>query len=147
LRNDSWTFESIRATHGIPLSAPTPRKYAYEVLLRTEGLIQVGWTARDSLFDPEGGTGVGDDDLSYGYDGFRAKKWHGRWSDECAYGLVWTVGDVVTTTIDLDERTIHYYLNGKDMGIAFENVDGQLVWFPVRFDYLVDRDWRCVCGI
>ncbi|RUS21036.1 hypothetical protein BC937DRAFT_93802 [Endogone sp. FLAS-F59071] len=130
LRNDSSSFQTIRATHSTPVSAPTPRKYAYEIMLRTEGIVQFGWAAPGSLFDPDCGNGVGDDNLSYGYDPFRSKKWHGRLTDECPYGSVWAAGDVLTTAIDLDEGTIRYYLDENDMGIAFEGIDSQLEWFP-----------------
>lgn len=29
------------------------------------------------MFDPEAGTGVGDDEHSYAFDGHRQRKWHG----------------------------------------------------------------------
>lgn len=81
-RNDSWTFETVRATHHTPPLDSDPwslspiHKYAFEVVLATEGLMQVGWVSEDFGIDPEGGTGVGDDAFSYGYDGCRVKKWH-----------------------------------------------------------------------
>lgn len=81
-RNDSWTFETVRATHHTPprdseqWSLSPTHKYAFEAVLSTEGLMQVGWVSEDFGIDPEGGTGVGDDAFSYGYDGCRVKKWH-----------------------------------------------------------------------
>ena len=55
MRNDSWTFESIRATHSVSGCG----KYAYEVKIETTGIIQIGWATEESIFDPEAGTGVG----------------------------------------------------------------------------------------
>ena len=81
-RNDSWTFETVRATHSTPVKGSNAweqsgsHKYIYEVVLATDGLMQVGWVTDDFEIDPEGGTGVGDDAYSYGYDGCRVKKWH-----------------------------------------------------------------------
>ncbi|KAG1239821.1 hypothetical protein G6F68_018260 [Rhizopus microsporus] len=73
VRNDSWTFETVRATHAVPatshLERGMPRKYAYEVILHSGGLMQVGWVTDHFEFDPEGGKGVGDDVHSFGYDG------------------------------------------------------------------------------
>lgn len=84
-RNDSWTFETVRCTHSVPGQSDTGRwdatkthKYAFEVVLVTNGLMQVGWVTDEFEIDPEGGTGVGDDEYSYGYDGCRVKKWHAQ---------------------------------------------------------------------
>ena len=74
IRNLSETFESVRFTKG----TGKPGKYCYEIRLNTTGLVQVGWATEKCRFDPEGGTGVGDDDYSYAYDGIRIKRWHGR---------------------------------------------------------------------
>jgi hypothetical protein len=141
VRNDSWTFETVRSTHAVPplpeeseasLNEDESHKYAYEVILESNGLMQVGWVTDDFDFDPEGGKGVGDDAQSYGYDGNRAKKWHGRYTNmRTSYGLVWKEGDVVTCAIDLDAGEIRYYKNGKDMGVAFYGVAVKLAWYPV----------------
>ena len=49
----------------------------YEVIVQSEGIVQVGWVTDGFNFDPEAGQGVGDDNYSYAIDGYRAKKWHG----------------------------------------------------------------------
>ncbi|KAM3582119.1 hypothetical protein VKS41_005548 [Umbelopsis sp. WA50703] len=133
VRNDSWTFETLRATHGTPVitEASTDKLFAFEVEPCTDGLIQVGWASQDAQFDPEGGMGVGDDDHSYAFDGCRAQKWHGRWSDErSSYGQEWNAGDVITCLLDLDAGKLSYYRNGADMGVAFEGVPSDRSWFP-----------------
>lgn len=73
-RNDSWTFETVRATHGTKGMG----RYVFEVVLATDGLMQVGWVNDAFEVDPEAGRGVGDDSHSYGYDGRRVKKWHAQ---------------------------------------------------------------------
>ncbi|KAI8083959.1 uncharacterized protein B0P05DRAFT_535605 [Gilbertella persicaria] len=133
VRNESWTFETIRATHGIPPVVETneTHKYAYEVVLESSGLMQVGWVTEHFEFDPEGGQGVGDDIYSYGYDGDRSKKWHGRFTSvKTSYGLKWAEGDVITCAIDLDAGEIRYYKNGHDMGVAFSGVMSSRSWYP-----------------
>ncbi|CAG8496149.1 10015_t:CDS:10 [Paraglomus brasilianum] len=128
-RNDSWTFETIRANRGVTKRG----RYAYEVRLRTGGLVQIGWTTRQAQFEPEIGTGVGDNDDSYSYDGFRRRKWHGKkrvTPSENSYGLPWRAGDFVTCCIDLEDGTMGYWLNGEPMGIAFTNINKKEEWYP-----------------
>ncbi|KAI9290273.1 hypothetical protein BC943DRAFT_10443 [Umbelopsis sp. AD052] len=133
VRNDSWTFETLQATHGTPLVTDTcvDKCFAYELEPCTDGLIQVGWASKEARFDPEGGMGVGDDDYSYAFDGCRAQKWHGRWSDErSTYGQEWNAGDVITCLVDLEAGTMSYHRNGVDMGVAFERVACDKAWYP-----------------
>ena len=56
-------------------------RYAYEFVIRTTGIIQIGWACDKCVFDPEAGTGVGDNVYSYAFDGHRVKKWHGSIDD------------------------------------------------------------------
>ncbi|KAI8993196.1 SPRY domain-containing protein [Pilobolus umbonatus] len=135
VRNDSWTFETVRCTHCVPpLSEDNqndPQKYAFEIVLESYGLMQVGWVTEDFVFDPEGGKGVGDDSESYGYDGKRAKKWHGKNSTvRASYGMIWEIDDTITCAIDMREGEIRYYKNGNDMGIAFSKVSRTRAWYP-----------------
>ncbi|KXS20408.1 ARM repeat-containing protein [Gonapodya prolifera JEL478] len=125
IRNESWTFESIRATHGVSHSG----QFAFEVELRTDGIIQIGWATRNCRYDPEAGNGIGDDLESYSFDGCRKQKWHGVTTKDNAYGDSWSVGDVITCRIDLDEREISYLQNGRSLGVAFQNVDSDNIWF------------------
>lgn len=141
VRNDSWTFESVRATRCVPAiverednedeEESISNKYAYEVKLESDGLMQIGWVNENFEFDAEGGSGVGDDTHSYGYDGCRAKKWHGKYcSMRTSYGLKWAEGDIITCAIDMDIGEIRYYKNGEDMGAAFYGVLVSCAWYP-----------------
>ncbi|KAL0073218.1 armadillo-type protein [Phycomyces blakesleeanus] len=135
VRNEAWTFETIRCTECTPIISDVPNslaeRYCFEVVLDTDGLMQVGWVSDAFEMDPEGGTGVGDDDFSYGYDGCRAKKWHGRSSAyRTAYGQTWAAKDVITCAIDLHLGELRYYRNGVDMGVAFTELDTNQSWYP-----------------
>ena len=55
IRNDSWEFESIRSNYGIKHKG----KYIYEIVLDTDGIIQIGWATKDAIFDPKAGNGIG----------------------------------------------------------------------------------------
>ncbi|KAJ3344327.1 hypothetical protein HDU93_000117 [Gonapodya sp. JEL0774] len=126
VRNESWTFESIRATHGVSGSG----RFAFEVELRTDGIIQIGWATKDCRYDPEAGNGVGDNQESYSYDGYRKQKWHGNSTRNNAYGEAWSVGDFITCQLNLNDGTISYLQNGRFLGVAFENVDSSKLWWP-----------------
>ncbi|CAG8552108.1 2934_t:CDS:10 [Diversispora eburnea] len=107
-------------------------RYAYEIILRTDGLMQLGWATKNNKFDPEGGTGVGDDKYSYSYDGHRKKKWNDREINN-GYGEAWLIGDIITCAIDVDEGIITFYRNGENMGIAFtdkKKIPNEGPWFP-----------------
>jgi Kip1 ubiquitination-promoting complex protein 1 len=62
----------------------------------TSGVMQIGWCTFATTFSPE--RGVGDDETSYAYDGYRIRKWN---HEESKYGEQWTAGDVIGTLIDL----------------------------------------------
>ena len=55
IRNDSWEFESIRSNYGVSHKG----KYIYEIVIDTDGVIQIGWATKDAVFDPEVGNGIG----------------------------------------------------------------------------------------
>ena len=61
-----------------------------------EGLAQIGWGQMHTSFD--GHNGVGDDRLSYSFDGNRIKKWNGASE---LYGEYCLTGDIIGTLIDI----------------------------------------------
>ncbi|KAJ3275868.1 hypothetical protein HDV01_006734 [Terramyces sp. JEL0728] len=124
--NKTWTFETVVARYGVSGRG----KWAYEFQLGSAGIIQLGWVC--AQYEPKeyGGWGVGDDMLSYAFDGSRIRKWHGRDVDCDEYGIEWSFKDVVTCLIDLDSAKISYMLNGNGLGIAFEDINVNETWYP-----------------
>lgn len=53
----------------------TGGKWYYEAVIISSGLKQIGWVTPDFVPD-ENGNGVGDDNNSWAYDGFRLMAWH-----------------------------------------------------------------------
>lgn len=51
-----------------------PGKWVYEVLISSQGLMQIGWCTINCRFNQE--EGVGDTHNSYAYDGNRVRKWN-----------------------------------------------------------------------
>ncbi|XP_051874482.1 E3 ubiquitin-protein ligase RNF123 [Pristis pectinata] len=105
-------FSSIRAT-----SCVYKGKWMYEVLISSQGLMQIGWCTLHCRFNQE--EGVGDTSDSYAYDGNRVRKWNVTTTN---YGKAWAAGDIVTCVIDLDEGKIGFCLNGISLGTAFEDI-------------------------
>lgn len=62
-------FASIKAN-----TAVFSGKYYYEVKLLTSGLMQIGWCTLATPFMMD--NGVGDDETSFAYDGYRVLKWN-----------------------------------------------------------------------
>ena len=102
-------------------------KWCYEVTLLTNGLFQIGFCQLNTTFNRH--SGVGDDKTSYAFDGYRKVAWNG---DKKTYGRFWDAGDVVGVGIDMDKKTIEFFLNGKSLGIAFTNIEKgeNIAYFP-----------------
>lgn len=100
----------------------TKGKWYFEVLLQTAGCVQIGWvdSAYEGGFDQ--GRGVGDDEHSWAYDGWRMYLWHEFSAD---WGARWAPGDVVGCAVDMDNFTLSFFLNGFGeeigMGVGFTN--------------------------
>ncbi|KAM9133493.1 E3 ubiquitin-protein ligase RNF123 isoform 2-T3 [Pangshura tecta] len=115
-------FGSIRAT-----TCVYKGKWIYEVLISSQGLMQIGWCTLNCRFNQE--EGVGDTPDSYAYDGNRVRKWNVTTTN---YGKSWAAGDIVSCLIDLDEGTIVFCLNGVSLGTAFDNITrgAGMAYFP-----------------
>ena len=106
------SFLSIMANNCV-----TSGKWCYEVTLLTNGLMQIGFAQMTTIFSRH--AGVGDDATGFAYDGYRKVKWN---KDRKDYGKIWDIGDVVGACIDMDKKTIEFFLNGVPLGIAFYNI-------------------------
>ena len=115
-------FASIRGTNGV-----TSGKWCFEVQIITNGLFQFGWCQLTTAFTSS--NGVGDDQTSYSYDGWRIVKFH---KNQENYGDLWDVGDYIGCCIDLDNKVVEFFLNGKSLGIAYKDVliGKNIAYFP-----------------
>merc|ERR1719267_280316 len=113
---DGKTVSCTLSYRGFPSVAAadtvlTEGKWYYEVMILTDGLMQIGWC--DTKFEGSSnvGEGVGDDTHSIAYDGKRRLKWHNGRSKP--FGDRWKAGDVVCCAANLDDGVVKFALNGN----------------------------------
>ncbi|KOC64134.1 E3 ubiquitin-protein ligase RNF123 [Habropoda laboriosa] len=92
-------------------------KWMYEVQLGSKGHMQIGWSTVKCKFNQE--FGVGDTINSYAYDGNNVRKWNVA---AHKYGEEWFAWDIIGCALDMDNGTIDFYRNGRNLGRAFENI-------------------------
>jgi len=86
-------------------------KWYYELTLLTSGCMQVGWAALPFQGAADAGEGVGDDKLSWAYDGFRQLRWHHGTKE--VWGPKWRAGNTICCALDADRGIIRFALDGK----------------------------------
>eukprot|EP01118_Nematostelium_gracile_P010664 TRINITY_DN370_c0_g1_i1.p1 TRINITY_DN370_c0_g1~~TRINITY_DN370_c0_g1_i1.p1 ORF type:complete len:398 (-),score=125.38 TRINITY_DN370_c0_g1_i1:26-1219(-) len=97
-------------------------KWYYEAKLLTYGQMRIGWCTDKCTIQTNTYTGIGNDNESWGFDGSCQRAWFGTNSSNDRYGEYWANGDIIGTVLDLESKTISFYRNGKDMGVAFSNI-------------------------
>lgn len=107
-------FETVRADVKV-----RGGKWYYEVKLLGHGKMHIGWCTDKCNITANSYTGIGHDTESWSYDGNYQAAWHGSSSNQKRYGEYWNNGDVIGAVLDLDAKTMSFYRNGKDMGVAF----------------------------
>ncbi|CAF0739405.1 unnamed protein product [Rotaria sordida] len=108
-RSDSVSFESVRCTFNVNSGV-----WYYEVLIITDGVMQIGWATKKSKFMNHEGYGIGDDQYSIAYDGCRNLIWFGAKSIRHS-NPSWKPGDIVGCLIDFDRREVIFSLNGRSL--------------------------------
>ncbi|UJR14090.1 hypothetical protein I4U23_001086 [Adineta vaga] len=106
-RSDTVSFESVRSTFHVSSGV-----WYYEVLIITDGVMQIGWATKQSKFMNHEGYGIGDDQYSIAYDGCRNLIWFGAKSIP-HNNPAWKSGDIVGCLIDFDRREVIFSLNGR----------------------------------
>ena len=118
------SFVSIRANNCL-----VKGKWCYEVLLLSNGLFQLGFCQMKTPFTSS--NGVGDDIHSFGYDGYRLSCWNEK---ENRFGKIWDYGDVIGVCLDLEQRKIEFYQNGKKLGVGCKDIEAGIkrgiAYFP-----------------
>lgn len=114
---------SVRADHPVPFDVSL---YYYEVQVVNKGrhgFVGIGFSAQDVSLNRLPGW----EPHSYGYHGD-----DGMAFESCGtgkpYGPVFATGDIVGAVLNRASRTISFIKNGLDLGVAFTNVDEDLLY-------------------
>nr|XP_014340342.1 PREDICTED: ryanodine receptor 2 [Latimeria chalumnae] len=102
----SSTVERFRIFRAEKTYAVKSGKWYFEFEAVTAGDMRVGWTRPGCRPDQELGT----DDQAFGFDGFKAQRWH---QGNEHFGRSWQPGDVVGCMVDVNESTMMFTLNGE----------------------------------
>eukprot|EP00435_Cladocopium_sp_Y103_P034669 s2108_g9.t1 len=131
--DDAWL--GVRGRPGVLKGA-----YQYEVELKNECLLRVGWAAL------EGRRALGTDERSFGYGGTGMKSNCGKFEK---YGEIFEAqtGAVVTCLLDRQDprrSSISYCLNGRNLGVAFR-LPPWLADVPLFPAICGREDWQATC--
>ncbi|KAJ1523929.1 hypothetical protein ONE63_010478 [Megalurothrips usitatus] len=102
-------------------------KWQYEVVLLSNGIMQIGWATSNSEFGY--GQGVGDTSDSFAFDGSRIRKWNVLAE---GYGEKWEEDDIIGCCIDLDDGCVEFFRNGTSLGVAYRDIPmgAGILYFP-----------------
>jgi len=109
--NNSSDYYSISFAKGNTLV--NGGKWYYEVRIIVSGNLQVGWCSEK--YDPKSQNGQ-----CWIYDSNKQKKL--RNGIETSFGEYANNGDIIGVGLDIENKLIQYWKNGKDLGIAFNDV-------------------------
>lgn len=101
-------YRMARASVGV-----SEGSWFFECKIKGKGHYRVGWATRQAELQAP----VGFDKFSFGY-GDLACKTHE--SNRQPYGVAYAEGDVVGSLIDFEHKTVRFFCNGDDQGVAFE---------------------------
>jgi len=112
-------------------------KWVYELEMVKSCLTQNGFICTKFETGNEA-CGVGDDWFSWSYDPLRNYTFFGAKDTAFATGCRWKEGDVTAYGIDLEEKKMECFINGKSLGIAFTNMEvpvGDTVFASVSISF------------
>ncbi|KAF1797965.1 concanavalin A-like lectin/glucanase domain-containing protein [Mucor lusitanicus] len=134
VRNDTFFFESVRATTGVPTH--TGGRWYYEVLLLTDGIMQIGWGTKKCLLSSQDGSGIGDDVHGFAFDTHRCAVWAaGELHSSSSSSTTSTfggckAGDVLGCLLDLDKDYCTFFINGQDHGLSIDVTKTAMALYP-----------------
>ncbi|GET93735.1 ubiquitin-protein ligase, putative [Leishmania tarentolae] len=107
VKNTGLDFETVTGDCAVGAGS-----WYFEVTLRTQGLMQIGWMQKGEA--PHGnGHGVGDSSTSWSVDLFRRVMWHRGVPEPVNIPRRWAAGDVVGCAVDMAHGELSFFLNGR----------------------------------
>ena len=120
----SYTLMRNISTFRTNIGVRSTGRYYYEVEIGSKRVMYLGFGLRSIRLSSKS-LAVGGDPWSWSFDGFKCKKWNNKVGKK--YGNKfkdkWEAGDVIGCGIDLDEQYVEFWMNGKSLGKAFEDLN------------------------
>jgi len=119
IENPGSYMESVRANVRVASG-----KWFYEAKMNSYGKFHFGWCTKNCKMETANNyaLGIGHDMESWGFDTSYPAAFHGSNTVQKSYGQYCNSGDVIGVLLDLEAKSISFYRNGKDMGVAFTGV-------------------------
>eukprot|EP01116_Phalansterium_solitarium_P000779 TRINITY_DN10640_c0_g1_i1.p1 TRINITY_DN10640_c0_g1~~TRINITY_DN10640_c0_g1_i1.p1 ORF type:complete len:391 (-),score=133.22 TRINITY_DN10640_c0_g1_i1:147-1319(-) len=92
-------------------------KWYYEVRILSSGVMRFGWCSDKCHL---GSDALGSTTDSWALDTYYRVSYNGTHTER--FGDYWSSGDVLGCVLDLEAKTIAYYRNGTEIGVAFSGV-------------------------
>jgi len=149
IKTKVFTFGSFSTVGAPDLFADSGVVYYELEILEDEGETQFGFALKDGIEQTNiySSSGVGDNSLSWGLDGFRSVKWH---SGGEVWGGKWAAGNIIGFTVNIEKGIIAASKDGDwtkgGFGLVFQNDSIKKGVFPcftggsIRFRYCFDQD-------
>ncbi|KPA81804.1 putative ubiquitin-protein ligase [Leptomonas pyrrhocoris] len=122
VKNMGLAFETVMGDCAVSAGA-----WYYEVTLRTQGVLQIGWMEKGETLHGNG-HGVGDSSTSWAVDLFRRVMWHRGVPEPVNIPRRWTAGDVLGCAFDITHGELSFFLNGRPItGVLALKADSPLL--------------------
>lgn len=115
-------------------------KWYFEVtVLADEGHVRIGWCTA-SFLTSNSEEVLGQDAYSWAFDCHHHQRVHSHNSYEYGGRKSWKAGDCVGMALDMDEKKMGFYRNGRHLGTAFPNFSANDGLFPAATLF---KDGQC----
>eukprot|EP01114_Cavostelium_apophysatum_P013673 TRINITY_DN3364_c0_g1_i4.p1 TRINITY_DN3364_c0_g1~~TRINITY_DN3364_c0_g1_i4.p1 ORF type:complete len:545 (+),score=110.15 TRINITY_DN3364_c0_g1_i4:209-1636(+) len=111
-------------------------KWYFETRIINAGQIAIGWCT--AKYDPKKNQGD-----CWWYEGSRQQKQRGS-QPPSKYGEYWSNGDIIGCSLNIEAKTVQYWKNGKDMGVAHTDASASS---SDRFCALIGVSKRTKCQV
>jgi len=123
--SNDYNYNSAKCNVGIKGGG----KWIYEVTVKTNSQILLGWSTSEYNKSPDPNQGIGFDSESWSFDGYNSYKYHAGVSAQFG-STYYTTGDIYSIAIDIDARKLIMWKNGTLLGDLYDNIPQNKFLYP-----------------
>eukprot|EP01091_Cochliopodium_minus_P001339 TRINITY_DN111_c0_g2_i1.p1 TRINITY_DN111_c0_g2~~TRINITY_DN111_c0_g2_i1.p1 ORF type:complete len:404 (-),score=118.35 TRINITY_DN111_c0_g2_i1:89-1300(-) len=123
--NSDYNYNTAKCNVGVKGGG----KWFYEVTVKTNSQMLLGWVTHDYNKPPDPNQGIGFDPESWSFDGYNSYKYHAGVSSQFG-STYYTVGDIYGFGLDIDSKKIIVWKNGQLLGELFDNIPQNKFLYP-----------------